>query len=263
MTLPGLLPAVPASPFGVPLAVFAAVLALLAGVGVVKGTLGFGSGLLSVPIVIQAFPPEFALAALTLPLWLGNVPVLAADGIPWARLRAERWLVAAAAVGTVVGLLALAAVPAAVVSPLVGAYLVVFLIATRYGDRIRRRLPRRGLGPLTGGAGGLIHGAVLSGGPVFISYFHATSPEKDSFATTLTALFFLAMTIRLALLYPMGELSTGAAGLGASFLVPLAVGVYGGTRLRPHVPQRRFEVIVELLLVVVALKLLSDGLALL
>lgn len=253
----------PASPFGVSIAVLAAVLALLAGVGIVKGTLGFGSGLLSVPIVIQAFPPEFALAALTLPLWLGNLPVLAADGVPWATLRAERWLVAAAAAGTVVGLLGLAAVPAAVVSPLVGAYLVVFLVATRYGDRVREQLPRRGLGPLAGSVGGIIHGAVLSGGPVFISYFHATQSEKDAFATTLTALFFLAMTIRLGLLYPMGKLGTGAAGLGLSFLVPLAVGVYGGTRLRPYVPQRRFETAVELLLVVVALKLLSDGLALL
>jgi uncharacterized membrane protein YfcA len=159
----GLLPALP---FGVPIVVFAAVLALLAGVGVVKGTLGFGSGLLSVPIVIQAFPPEFALAALTLPLWLGNLPVLAADGIPWTTLRAERWLVAAAVLGTVVGLFGLAAVPAAVVSPLVGVYLVVFLAATRFGDRIRERLPRRGLGSLTGGVGGVVHGAVLSGGPV-------------------------------------------------------------------------------------------------
>jgi len=255
----GLLPALP---FGVPLVVFAAVLALLAGVGVVKGTLGFGSGLLSVPIVIQAFPPELALAALTLPLWLGNLPVLAADGIPWTTLRAERWLVAAAVLGTVVGLFGLAAVPAAVVSPLVGAYLVVFLAATRFGDRIRERLPRRGLGSLTGGVGGVVHGAVLSGGPVFISYFHATGSEKDAFATTLTALFFLAMTIRLALLYPMGELGVGTAGLGASFLVPLAVGVYGGTRLRPYIPQRRFEAIVEVLLAVVAVKLLSDGLAL-
>lgn len=249
--------------FGAPLAVVAVVFVALIGVGIVKGTLGFGSGLLSVPIVIQAFPPEFALAALTLPLWLGNVPVLLADGVPWEALWTERWLVVAAAVGTVVGLLGLASVPAAVVSPLVGVYLFVFLLLRRYGSQIRARLPKRGLGPLAGGTGGIIHGAVLSGGPVFISYFHATQSDKDRFATTLTALFFLAMSIRLAVLYPLGQLGTEAIGLGVGFLVPIALGVYGGTRLRPSVPQTRFRTIVNLLLMVIAGKLVADGIALL
>lgn len=249
--------------FGVPLAVFAVVFIALIGVGIVKGTLGFGSGLLSVPIVIQAFPPEFALAALTLPLWLGNVPVLLADGIPWETLWTERWLVLTAAIGTVVGLLGLASAPAAVISPLVGIYLLVFLLLRRIGSRIREHLPNRGLGPLAGGAGGIIHGAVLSGGPVFISYFHATQSDKDRFATTLTALFFLAMTIRLAVLYPLGQLGLDAIGLGVGFLVPIAIGVYSGTRLRPSVPQPRFRAIVTLLLAVIAIKLLADGITLL
>lgn len=249
--------------FGVPTTVFAVVFVLLVGVGIVKGTLGFGSGLLSVPIVIQAFPPEFALAALTLPLWLGNVPVLVADGVPWGALWMERWLVVAAAVGTVVGLLGLTSIPTAVVSPLVGVYLLVFLLLSRFGSQIREHMPKQGLGPLAGGTGGIIHGAVLSGGPVFISYFHATQSDKDRFATTLTALFFLAMTIRLAVLYPLGQLSTEAIGLGVGFLVPIALGVYGGTRLRPSVPQTRFKTIVNGLLVVIAVKLVADGIALL
>lgn len=251
--------------FGVPAAVFAAVLVLLSLVGVVKGTTGFGSGLLSVPIVIQVFPPAFALAALTLPLWLGNLPVLAADGVPWRTLRARAGLLVAAVAGVVVGLLGVAAVPARAVYLLVGGYLVAFLLVRRSrgaaGRWVRGRVPERGAGVLVGGVGGAINGAFLSGGPVFVSYFHATQGDRTRFATTLSFLFFLSTTVRLAALYPLGLFGPREVALGLGFLLPLAVGVYAGTRLRPHVPQARFEALVDALLVAIAAKLALDGLA--
>ena len=236
---------------------------LLAGflvfVGIVKGTSGFGSGLLAVPVVVQLLPAKLALAALTLTLWVGNVPILLADGIEWSFLRAHRGLVAGAVVGVVVGLAGLAIVPVPVVYLLIAGFILTFLVLDHQETLVTRLAARRGAGTATGWIGGVVTGAFLTGGPVFVSYLHAKRTDKTRFATTMALMLFIMTSIRIGSLTGVGTFGGTAVWLGAGFLVPLGIGVVGGTRLRPYIPQRGFRRFVEVLLAVIALKLAADG----
>lgn len=241
-------------------------LALLLGsflvfVGVVKGTSGFGSGLLAVPVIVQVLPAKLALAALTLTLWMGNVPILLADGIEWSFLREQRGMVVGAVVGVLVGLAGLALVPVPVVYLLIAGFIVAFLVLDHQQTLVRRLAAKRGAGTATGWIGGVVTGAFLTGGPVFVSYLHAKRTGKTRFATTMALVVFIMTSIRIGSLTGVGTFGTTEVLLGTGFLVPLGVGVVGGTRLRPFIPQRRFRRFVELLLSVIAVKLAYDGIS--
>lgn len=228
-------------------------------VGVVKGTSGFGSGLLAVPVIVQVIPTKHALAALTLTLWVGNLPILLMDGVEWSFLREQRGMVVGAVVGVVVGLAGLAVVPVPVVYLLISGFILTFLVLDRTEAVVGWLAARRGAGTATGWIGGVVTGAFLTGGPVFVSYLHANRTAKTRFATTMALILFLMTTIRIGSLTSVGSFGSTEVVLGVGFLVPLAVGVVGGTRLRPRIPQRRFRRLIEGLLLVIAAKLAADG----
>lgn len=232
----------------------------LAFVGVVKGTSGFGSGLLAVPVLVQLVSPDVALAALTLTLWVGNLPILVADGIEWGFLKTQRGLVIGAGGGVVIGLAGLAVVPVPVVYLLIAAFILVFLVLDRNAALVSRLTTRRGAGSAAGWIGGIVTGALLTGGPIFVSYLHAERVEKTRFATTMAFLILLMTSVRIASLAAVGSFDRADALLGLSFLVPLGVGVIAGTRLRAFIPQRRFRRLIALFLLAIGATLAYDGL---
>ncbi|MDX1748270.1 MAG: hypothetical protein R3324_20225, partial [Halobacteriales archaeon] len=155
-----------------------ALVGVLVFVGLVKGTSGFGGGLLGVPVVVQVLPPKLALAAFTLTLWVANVPILLADGIPLDFLRDHRGLVVGAVGGVFIGLAGLAVAPIPVVYVLIAGFILVFLLLDRQQTIIAAVASRRGAGSAAGWIGGIVTGAFLTGGPVFVSYLHARRTAK-------------------------------------------------------------------------------------
>ncbi|MFC7157648.1 TSUP family transporter [Halomarina halobia] len=224
-------------------------------VGVVKGCTGFAIGLLSVPVLVQLFPPKIALAALTLPMFLSNVPLLVSDGIPWRFLTDRPEFFIAILVGTVVGVLGFITIPVVIINLLLSVYLIGFLVNRHRSGNLGSWTTSRAAGAVVGGIGGVVSGAFLTGGPIFVSFLYGSRAKRTGVATRLALIFLIITGLRILTLYPLGLFGPTEVLLGVGFLVPLTAGILLGIRFRPYVPQRKFNIFVEILLLAIAAKL--------
>lgn len=240
-------------------------LVLIAGIclfliGGIKGVVGFGTGLFAVPVISQIFSPEIALGLLTITLWLGNVQLVAEDGIPYHLISEYRGHFIASTLGALVGYGLFTILPETWFYIVLGIYILGYLVA-RYLDRFPlpslMEWPKSDL--LSGGSGGAIMGAFLSGGPVYVSYYQSLDISKDEFTACLGFVTTLTMGVRLIPMYGAGEFSVGQTIVGFLLFIPLALGVSAGSRTRDYIPRGPFNRVVELLLLIVALNLFYEG----
>lgn len=106
---------------------------------------------------------------------------------------------------------------------------------------------------------GIIHGIYASGGPLVVNFAARELADKKVFRSTLSALW-LTMTSLLALSYAIaGRINTGT--LRDSFwLVPsLCTGILAGEWLHGRVEEKRFRMVVNLLLLAAGLALYAGS----
>lgn len=233
---------------------------VLLAAGTVRGVIGFGLPLLSTPFLILVLPPKTVIPAFVIPLLATNLQILVHDGLPRSFLRAEVPLLVTTAVGTVVGVVALAASSPALIFLVVSAYVGVYLVLSNAGGTAAAYADRRGAGSAVGLVSGVLGGLVSLQGVVLITYLHARRLDKQTFVTAAAAVLFLGVGMRVPPMVATGLLGPDEALLGVGFLVPAAAGTYLGARARPHVPRVVFERVIEVLLAVIAVKLALDGL---
>lgn len=228
-------------------------------VGLVKGISGFGTGLLAIPIISELFSPTLALAALTVPLWLSNVHLVAERGVPRRLVADHRGHITVAVAASAAGVLGVTVLPEYVVYLALGGYIALYVVSRHVSWDTGGAVSRSRGDIVAGGVGGFITGAFLSGGPVFVSYFQSLDISEEEFVAVLGFIFTLTNMVRILPLYATGSFTASETLTGLAFLVPLSLGVATGDRVRPLVPRNAFDRFVELLLVAVALNLLLDG----
>ncbi|MFB6107577.1 MAG: sulfite exporter TauE/SafE family protein [Haloplanus sp.] len=243
-----------------------ALLALVGGVlvlaGLVKGALGFGPALVSVPVLVQVFDPKTAIAAFSIPLLVGNLVVLWRDGVSWAAVRPHLRLAVTVFLATVVGAVGLLALPADVLSLVVGVAVLGYLAATyRSGEALARYANHRWSAYVVGSATGVLGGALGMGGLPLATYLDARELDRDVFTLVLVLLLALNNSVRIAALWAGGLFTAAELALGGAFVVPVFLGVVVGVRLRRYISPSRFETLVRLVLLVSSVRLVSGALA--
>lgn len=216
---------------------------------------------MATPLLFQLYDPKLVIAALAVPGLLTNLVILWRDGVSVEELGDQAGLFVAGAVGAVVGVVGLVVLDRGAIFLLVAAYIGAYLVLERAGDVAGDLAGRRGMGVAAGGSGGLLGGTVGLAGPPIVTYLHARAFGKRAFVGLLASYFLMLALVRVPSMYAAGLFGPIELVLGAAFTVPAVVGTYRGTRVRPRVPQHVFEVGVELFLLLVAVKLVLDGLA--
>lgn len=231
--------------------------------GLVKGTLGFGPALVSVPVLVQVFDPKVAIAAFSIPMLVGNLVILRRDGLSWGEIRPRWRLVVVVFLATVGGAAGLVGLPADALSLAVGVGVLGYLVVTYRsdGERLVAYADRTWSEYVAGGVSGVLGGALGMGGLPLATYLDARGLERDVFTLVLVVLLALNNSVRITALWAGGIFTRAEVVLGAAFVVPLSLGVLGGVRLRRHVPPDRFETLVRLVLLVSALRLVHGTLA--
>ncbi|UHQ96374.1 sulfite exporter TauE/SafE family protein [Natrinema halophilum] len=224
----------------------------------VKGVLSFGIGLVAIPILIQIFPPHLAITAFIVPIWLSNMILIMEVGIPFEILRQQRWLGVSLIAGTLVGVLIFTISDVDVLYVIVSLYVLAYLLYINSGKDVDRYATTRGASIFTGGVSGFLT-SVNMPGPPMITYMHAQKVEKRVFTGVLVTWFGLLHTIRFGALRAANQLGLEEVVLGAIFCVPVAIGIPLGSRVRPYIPQRTFEKLVEVFLALIALRMLSNA----
>jgi uncharacterized protein len=212
----------------------------------VQGVTGFGAIVLALPVLALFFPLKVLIPALV----LVNLAQVA-----WFAWRERRFIhrghatsmALAAVLGLPIGYAIFRFLPAEELK--VGLGFLVILVAgwNLAGPSSSRPAPRRAYHLLNLG-GGIIQGALASGGPFLVIYAAAMLRDKASFRATLCAAFVVLDLVLSAANAATGCWSTGMVPLVLCGLPGMLVGTLLGTILHDHLPVRPFRVLVFALL---------------
>ena len=226
-------------------------------VGVAKGGLGGGIGVIAVPLMAMVISPVQAAAILLPILMVMDALALRAYWRLWDR-RYLRVLVPASLAGTVLGFLT-----ARSISP-DGLRLLVAAVALAYAAVDVRRRARTAGGPnpaaaaLWGATSGFTSFSIHAGGPPLQAYLLPRCADRTTFQATSVVFFFIVNWSKVLPYAWLGQWSSGTL-LTSLALLPLApVGVAAGRRLHRFVSDETFFRVVRAALLVIAVKLVYD-----
>jgi len=231
--------------------------ALLCG-GFIKGALGVGTPLLTVPMMALVLPPQMAIAIMAIPVVVANL---------WQFAQAERssavisrlWpAFLAILVGTWVGVKILSVIDEKTLLVLVGVAVIGF--ALLQGSRFRLHLPDprvRPAGVFFGGASGLIGGLSSFFGPMLIVYLISIRGlSKNQFVSSISFLYVSAVVPWAITLYLFGILDQRLLIYSALATIPVTIGLLLGQRIRQRISDARFQYLIIGILVVSGLSML-------
>jgi uncharacterized membrane protein YfcA len=208
----------------------ALVLCILMSAYFIRGITGFGSALISVPLLALSQPLQFAVPLVlaldfTASLVLGGLNLKQAN---WGEIK---MLLPFGMIGACVGAYALVTLPTAPVLATLAAFTMFFGFRNIFGLQPVGQLPRKWAiaAGLTGGATGALFGA---SGPPYIMYLTRRLQDKGEVRATFSWLFAIDGGFRLALFLFAGLLLDTKLQIAYALgLIPMAAGLYIGNKV--------------------------------
>ena len=226
--------------------------------GFIKGALGVGTPLLTVPMMAQVLPPQMAIAIMAIPGVVANI---------WQFAQAERsstvvprfWpAFLAILLGTWIGVRILVSIDDRTLMILVGGAVIAFGLLQ--GSKFQLHLPDRMVRPagiLFGGASGLIGGVSSFFGPMLITYLISIRGlSKNQFVSSISFLYVSAVVPWTLTLYYFGLLDQRLLTYSCIATLPVTLGLVIGQRLRGRISETRFRYLIIAILVVSGLSML-------
>ncbi len=222
--------------------------------GLLSAVVGFGGAALMLPGLNEAVGPRDAVVALTIAQIVSNASRV------WINRRdldrsALGWYVAGAVPLTIVGGLVFAATPLRHMDWVLGAVLLVLVIGRRVLAQRERHLSRRALVPV-GAATGLVSTLAGTAGPLVAPFFLAVGLTRGAFIGTEAAAALTVHLVKMPVYGIGGAVSTRAVLAGLALAPALIAGAWLGKRVLDKVSQNAFTIIVEVALVIAAVRML-------
>jgi uncharacterized membrane protein YfcA len=219
----------------------------------VSGAAGFGGALLLLPVLVYVVGAKAAVPVLTLAQLLGN---LSRAGFGWKDIRWRPALVfsTGAVPASVVGSRLFVVLPPGMVQGLIGVFLLG-VVALRHTPLGRRRMPEKWLVP-AGVVVGFLSAIAGSAGPLgAVVFLNLQLPAHAYVATEAVTAVLMHLTKiivygRYAAIDRAGRV--GGLTLGGSMIL----GSWTGRKLIERLTEKRFSLLVEVLLIVAALSLI-------
>ena len=230
------------------------VLCILMSAYFIRGITGFGSALISVPLLALSQPLQFAIPLVlaldfTASLVLGSTNRKKAN---WAEIKI---LLPAGMIGACIGAFALLRLPTQPVLIALGAFTVFFGFRNIFGLQPAARLSRSWAIPagLAGGGAGALFGA---GSPPYIIYLTRRLLDKGEVRATFSWLIAIDGGFRLGLFLIAGLLLEPKLQLAYALgLAPMALGLYMGNKVHMDITSEGMLRVVGTLLVLSGLML--------
>jgi uncharacterized protein len=220
----------------------------------IRGITGFGSGLISVPLLALSQPLHFAIP-LVLALDFTASVVLGSTNNKKANWAEIKILLPAGMIGACIGAFALLTLPTQPVLVALGAFTMFFGFRNIFGLQAEGRLSRAWAIPagLVGGGAGALFG---TSGPPYIIYLSRRLLDKGEVRATFSWLFAIDGGFRLALFLFAGLLFNPKLQLVYLLgLGPMALGLYMGNKVHLDMTSEGMLRVVGALLVLSGLML--------
>ncbi|WP_038058579.1 sulfite exporter TauE/SafE family protein [Thiobacillus denitrificans] len=235
----------------------AAMAAILLMAYLVRGITGFGSGLISVPLLALFLPLQFVVPLILLLDFTASILI---GGLHFKRVQWDEIgiLIPFGIVGVVLGTSLLVKLPTEPMLLALAAFILVFAVRSMlnlHGDKPASRgwaIPAS----LTGGTVGALFG---TGGPPYVMYLTHRIRDKSDLRATFSALFFTEGLTRIVSFLVAGLLMTAKVWTAYLTALPLVLGaLYMGGRV--HVGQAQMARLVGVLLLASSVSLLFKAL---
>lgn len=211
-----------------PLSLVLAALAAAAG-SLVQGSVGFGFSLISAPLMALINPGLVPGPATVASAALNLMTLYRTQGGP-ADWRGVRWAGAGLVPGTVAAGVMLAAMPAQFVAVTVGFLVLVAVLLSAAGIKVRRSA---GSMITIGMVSGFMGTVATVGGPAMaLAYQHDPGPVIRA---TLNRFFLIGTVLTVAVLVPAGKLGTEHLWAGLAMVPGVAVGFLAAQRLHHRI----------------------------
>ena len=218
-------------------AVVATGIALLS--AIVKGAIGFGFPTLATPLLSLCVDVKTAVVVLILPNIAMDGAQFLRRGAPLQTVRRFWGLLAAGAVGTVLGTRLLVALSARTATIVLGVFILLF-VASALSGVTPRVSPRwePWVSPVAGLIAGVVGGITNVPGTPLVMYFHALGLDKHEFVASVAFSFVVYKVVQLgAVIYYAllpWQLVGATVGLTAVALAGFALGLRVQDRLEPR-----------------------------
>lgn len=243
----------PAVLFAAPLIVFAAYL--------VFGITGFGSALISIPLLAHFLPLDTIVPLIVLVDFSAacTTGLRDRDRVDRGEVRS---VLPAIAVGVVAGVLVLKRLPGALLLVALGLFVAGYGLHGFARGRPLRAAPRWLAHP-AGFLGGLLGAVFGIGGPVYVMYFGSRIHDTVRLRATLSVVFSLSTGMRIVLFVVTGLLLDWHLWAAAGALLPaMLAGSAVGRRIHLHLSREQVLRTMGLLLVASGASLVVRGVAL-
>ena len=220
--------------------------------GFIKGALGVGTPLLTVPMMALVLPPQMAIAIMAIPVVIANL---------WQFSQTQRSIsvvnrfwptFVAIVIGTWIGVKILSIIDEKYLLILVGVAVIAFAILQ--GSSYRLHLTERSVKPaglLFGGAAGVIGGVSSFFGPMMIIYLISIRGlSKSQFVSTISFLYLSAVIPWAIALYLFGILDQSLLLYSAFASIPVIIGLLIGQKARAFISEVRFRNLIIGILIV-------------
>lgn len=221
----------------------------------VRAIVGFGSGLISVALLVLLLPVRTAVSVVYLLDFAGAIALGAYDlrHVQWRELR---WIVPSSLIGVGIGAYILKVADTQSIVSILGGFILLYVA---YALLVRPdRLPAiRSLWAIPLGlAGGVLSSLYGGGGPPIVAYFQMRRLEKRDFRATFQILALIDAVVR-GLFYVALGIMTASVGWTALWLLPpMALGLLVGNWLHFRVSERLFFFLALGVLLLSGLKLM-------
>lgn len=228
-------------------------------VGIAKGGLGGGLGIVGVPLMAMSVSPLRA-AAIMLPILILMDMHAVWNFRKQGDGRNLKILLPAALLGILLGTFTFQYLSAAQIRILIGVIAISFAVNTYIkGQNIPAKLPNRVTGYFWGTIAGFTSFGMHAGGPPINIYLLPQKLDKTTFQATTVIFFAIVNLVKLLPYAWLGQLNLNNLMM-AVLLSPLApIGISIGYYLHRRINEKFFFAVIYLSLVVVGSKLILDG----
>jgi uncharacterized membrane protein YfcA len=248
-------------------------LALVFGVvlvgGLVTGVTGFGYAIVATATLASLFEPQTAVVIVIIPILAANLSLVRElDRTGLVSCVRRFWsFVALAAVGTVLGMLALSRIPGGPLSLALGLFTLGYAAVAQPWVRLPGEqwfdefcmVETHGRKGLLGAMSGAIFGASNVGVQV-VAYLESLDLDHETFVGVVAMIFLGVGVIRVAAAWLLGLYgSADLVSISVAAALPGLVGVAVGKRVRDRIPRRVQDAVVYVLLGVIGLRLAYSG----
>lgn len=233
--------------------------AFLAG-GMIKGILGIGLPLVTVPVIATFTDPLYAISLMFVPAVTSNILQARQAGLSKAIVR-KYWMVCVGViVGTALGTEVLTESDTATAQLFLSVVVVLFCIS-----QLMSTLPamserwRKYVTPVLGSVSGFAGGISGFFGLVLVPFLLSLRLDKESFVATIALLYLSGVSALYLSLGLKGELHFDLVTASALCALPTLLGVSLGARLRRRIEEQLFRRVLIIALLVIALNLLRQA----